>query len=94
MTPSPRHNALSWLHFWCGLICGWTLFLIFISGSLTVFGPKIDAWMRPALRARTTLTPRENAAAAQETLHRIAPDATSGWVILPSEKTPLTRLIW
>ncbi len=68
--------------------------MIFISGSLTVFGPEIDAWMRPALRARTTLTPRENAAAAQETLHRIAPDATSGWVILPSEKTPLARLIW
>ncbi len=94
MTRSPRQAALSWLHTWIGLTCGWVLFLVFLTGSLTVFAPEIDAWMRPALRAQSRLSLSENAAAAQETLRRVAPDATSGWVILPGNEARLTRLIW
>ncbi|WP_437882984.1 PepSY-associated TM helix domain-containing protein [Pseudomonas sp. LRF_L74] len=42
-------QSLSWLHTWSGLIFGWLLFAIFLTGSLAVFDKEIDGWMRPEI---------------------------------------------
>lgn len=36
---------MAWLHTWCGLVCGWLLCAIFLTGSLSVFREPITRWM-------------------------------------------------
>ena len=47
--------SMSWLHTWCGLLCGWLLCAIFLAGSLSVFRDPITHWMKaePILTTNT-----------------------------------------
>jgi uncharacterized iron-regulated membrane protein len=80
-------QSLSWLHTWCGLLLGWVLFAIFLTGTLAVFDKEINWWMQPEL----TQQPIDQAGAAQVAQRWLAtyhPDA-SGWNIsLPTERVP------
>ena len=50
-----RHTQLmNWLHSWSGLLFGWLLFAIFLTGSLTVFDTEITSWMQPELHEITS----------------------------------------
>lgn len=37
------------LHSWCGLLSGWVLFAVCLTGALTVFDTDITYWMQPEL---------------------------------------------
>lgn len=37
------------LHSWCGLLSGWLLFAVCLTGTLTVFDTEITYWMQPEL---------------------------------------------
>jgi len=37
--------SMAWLHTWCGLVCGWLLCAIFLTGTLSVFRAPITRWM-------------------------------------------------
>jgi uncharacterized iron-regulated membrane protein len=41
-------QTMSWLHTWCGLVCGWLLCAIFLTGTLSVFREPITRWMEAA----------------------------------------------
>jgi len=45
-------QSMSWLHTWCGLLLGWMLFAIFLTGTLAVFDKEINWWMQPGHRLR------------------------------------------
>lgn len=47
---------MNWLHSWCGLLFGWLLFAVFLTGTLTVFDTEITAWMQPELHEITSDT--------------------------------------
>jgi len=52
-----RHTQLmNWLHSWSGLLFGWLLFTVFLTGSLTVFDTEITSWMQPELHEITSDT--------------------------------------
>jgi hypothetical protein len=40
---------MNWIHSWSGLLFGWLLFAIFLTGTLTVFDNEISYWMQPEL---------------------------------------------
>ena len=42
--------SMIWLHTWIGLLPGWLLYAIFLTGTLSVFEHEIDTWMQPELR--------------------------------------------
>jgi len=45
-----QHTQLmNWIHSWSGLLFGWLLFAIFLTGALTVFDNEITYWMQPEL---------------------------------------------
>ena len=44
--------AMAWLHTWAGLIVGWVLFAVFVTGTASYYKDDISRWMRPELRAR------------------------------------------
>ena len=40
-------QAMGWLHTWVGLVVGWILFFMFLTGSAGYFDTEIDRWMQP-----------------------------------------------
>lgn len=53
-------QSMAWLHTWAGLIFGWLLFAIFVTGTLAVFDKELDHWMQPEIPA--TEVPQADAA--------------------------------
>jgi len=40
---------MNWIHSWSGLLFGWLLFIVFLTGTLTIFDNEITYWMQPEL---------------------------------------------
>lgn len=88
--------AMRWLHNWSGMVLGWLLFAIFVTGSCGYFRHEITLFMTPELRAlNDTDVPQQLAAQrALDWLGRNAAQADN-WVInLPDEKSPALRVAW
>ncbi|TBU76538.1 PepSY domain-containing protein [Pseudomonas daroniae] len=80
-------QSMAWLHTWAGLIFGWLLFAIFLTGTLAVFDKEIGYWMQPERRAAGV----DQAQAAQVALAYLgetAPQARTWNIGLPSERSP------
>ncbi|BCA56558.1 membrane protein [Nitrospira sp. KM1] len=54
-------QSINSLHSWSGLLSGWVLFAVFLTGTLTVFDNEITAWMQPELQEVTSALMRERA---------------------------------
>lgn len=46
-------QVMNGLHTWVGLLFGWLLFAVFLTGTLTVFDTEITSWMQPELHEVT-----------------------------------------
>jgi DNA-binding IclR family transcriptional regulator len=86
-------QAMAWLHTWAGLIFGWLLFAIFLTGTLAYFKDETSHWMQPEIPARSV--PAETSLAlAQDYLQQQAPGA-SRWIIeLPNAREPALSVRW
>jgi uncharacterized iron-regulated membrane protein len=84
---------MSWLHTWSGLILGWLLFAIFVTGTLSFFKNEFNLWMRPELHG---LPPSDSDVAqrAQAALHEHAPGVSNFIMRLPDERTPAVNVLW
>ena len=40
-------QAMLWLHTWAGLVLGWLLFAIFLTGTLSFFRNELNLWTHP-----------------------------------------------
>nr|WP_211233751.1 PepSY-associated TM helix domain-containing protein [Comamonas composti] len=80
---------MSWLHTWCGLVCGWLLCAIFLTGTLSVFREPITRWMEAAplqLQQPSDLSEAQRRQAlglAEQHLAQHAPDASLWRIQLP-----------
>lgn len=80
-------QKLSWLHTWGGLVFGWLLFAIFLTGTQAVFDKEIDEWMRPEIPAHN-VSQVEAAQRALAYLQANHPDASAWNIGLPTERSP------
>ncbi|MFJ7884494.1 PepSY-associated TM helix domain-containing protein [Pseudomonas sp. NPDC096917] len=80
-------QSMAWLHTWGGLIVGWLLFVIFLTGSLAVFDQEIDNWMHPELPGHS-LTDEQAVERALGYLREHKPDAKQWGISLPYERSP------
>ncbi len=72
---------MAWLHTWTGLVVGWVLYFVFVTGTAGYFYSEIDRWMKPELPMATPyVEPARAVALAQAHLQQRAPDADS-WAI-------------
>lgn len=85
-------QSMSWLHTWSGLLFGWLLFTMFVTGTAAYFNEEITRWMQPELEGRAA--PAEAAQAAIRYLERTAPDAKSWYIAPPGRRTQTTRIFW
>ena len=80
-------QPMSELHTWAGLVLGWVLFAIFLTGTLAVFDKELNWWMQPELRV-TGQSQAEAVQVAEDWL-RANHTGASAWNIgLPSERGP------
>lgn len=79
-------QSMAWLHTWGGLLLGWLLFAIFLTGTLAVFDKEIDGWMRPEVPAYTG-SQQDALQRAVDFLQVRHPDAPSWNINLPTERS-------
>ncbi|MDP1028154.1 PepSY-associated TM helix domain-containing protein [Sphingomonas sp. KR1UV-12] len=91
MSKSLRQSQ-SFLHTWSGMLLGWILFLVFVTGTIAFWREGMNRWMRPEL-ARVE-QPMQVLAATQRFLARKAPDAQSWFITMPSERSPGAQTFW
>lgn len=86
-------QSMSWLHTWSGLIFGWVLFAMFLTGTLSFFRPEITRWMQPEIQAQAAPT-LESVTMAQRYLTEHAPDAKRWFITPPTDREPLIQLLY
>ena len=85
-------QSMAWLHTWSGLVVGWILFAVFVTGTLSYFRPEISQWMRPELRDvhavdRRCFVSRAHAAGTRR-------QRTRWFIVPPNEREPAVRISW
>nr|WP_244285095.1 PepSY-associated TM helix domain-containing protein [Acetobacter persici] len=86
-------GAMTQVHDMAGIFAGWLIYVITLSGTLSVFRPEISLWARPELRAQP-VDPVAATRAAIGWLSQHAPHA-SAWYITPARaRAPFSWAAW
>ncbi|SMC50015.1 PepSY-associated TM helix domain-containing protein [Sporomusa malonica] len=86
-------QSMSELHTWAGLVFGWLLFAIFLTGTLSVFEPELTHWMQPSLRSNQ-VQPIQALSSAELKLRQLAPQADTWTIALPQNRKPDLEIGW
>ncbi|MBB5724579.1 putative iron-regulated membrane protein [Sphingomonas endophytica] len=90
MTRSLR-QSMAWIHSWLGLLAGWILFAMFLTGTASYFRPEITRWMQPELPMNRTA----GDVAAQSAVAQLSRDGIRDqqWFIqLPNDRDVVTHV--
>lgn len=75
---------MAWLHSWVGLLAGWVLFFVFLTGTFGYVNVEVDRWMRPERPMPAAAPPpAESLGLAERRLLDVAPEAESWVIVLP-----------
>ena len=87
---------MGWLHNWLGLLLGWLLFVIFVTGSFGYYRHEVTLMMTPELHDLAAVqVPQVDAAQrGVEWLSANASGAEEWGILLPDEKSPALRVSW
>lgn len=82
-------QCMAWLHTWTGLVVGWVLFFVFVTGTAGYFAYEIDRWMRPELplAGMASQVPTEKAVALAQTYLQAHAQGAQDWSVqLPGQR--------
>ncbi len=87
-------KAMTPVHTWGGLVLGWVMFFIFVTGTLGYFDTEIDRWTRPEV-PRQQMSVEQAVETAVTRLSAVAPNADH-WTIGPpgSRDFPNLYISW
>lgn len=83
---------MSWLHTWAGLVAGWILFAVFLTGTLSYFQHEISRWMQPELKP--VISAELAMEQAQHYLQNHGADADNWIITVPGQRGLTTNLFW
>jgi uncharacterized iron-regulated membrane protein len=86
-------QSMAWLHTWSGLVVGWVLFAIFVTGTASYYRTEISQWMRPELTDAAS-DPVAAATRAGTFLQKTMADAAGWSVRLPNAENPAVEVYW
>lgn len=89
-------QSMSWLHTWVGLVAGWVLYFVYLTGTLGYLDREIDYWMTPERPYfEQPGTQQQQLAVAQRHLQQVAPQAAS-WNIqlIGGREAPSLEVSW
>ncbi|MFT3805179.1 MAG: PepSY-associated TM helix domain-containing protein [Burkholderiaceae bacterium] len=88
-------QTMSALHTWTGLLVGWILFAMFLTGSVSYFKDELSQWMRPELPpAATVPDAAEVAPLIVDHLSRVAAGSPQWSFSLPEDRNPVVQAFW
>ena len=90
MNGNLRQN-MAWIHGWLGLIAGWILFAMFLTGTASYFRPEITRWMQPEV-ASTPVPATTAARSAVAYLQTVGADDAAWYISLPDARDPVTHV--
>ncbi|WP_434557002.1 PepSY-associated TM helix domain-containing protein, partial [Stenotrophomonas lactitubi] len=93
--PRGIRQTMSDLHIWVGLLAGWILYAMFLTGTASYFRDEISRYTRPEINTPQAL-PAAADIATRLTSHVLAnaPAVTQINITLPSERTPWASAMW
>jgi uncharacterized iron-regulated membrane protein len=86
--------SMAWLHTWCGLVFGWVLFGVMLTGAVSVFYGEITYWLTPEIRGGLHPDPGRAMALGFDYLQAHAPKSRMWRVTLPTTREPAIKLSW
>lgn len=86
-------QAMAWLHTWAGLVFGWLLFAIFLTGTLSYFKDEISHWAQPEIPVRA-VDAQASLAQAQTYLEANAGHSPRWFISLPDAREPALSVMW
>ena len=90
-------QSMAWLHAWSGLVVGWVLFAVFVTGTASYYKTEISRWMQPELRAAEAPGPEALAAAVERGVAymQVHAQGARAWFITPPRpEKPVVELFW
>ena len=88
-------QSMSDLHTWVGLLLGWVLYAMFLTGTVSYFKDELSQWARPEL---ARLTERPDAAVVAQRfadgIDKIAPGTSQWSVRLPDDRNNSAYAFW
>lgn len=88
-------QTMAGLHSWVGLLMGWLLYAMFLTGTVSYFRAEISQWMRPEVPAQPL---RFDAAVVTQrvlaSLATLAPQASQWSIDLPDARTGTASAAW
>lgn len=87
-------QSMAWLHTWSGLVVGWLLLAIFLTGTASYYRGEITAWMHPEIEAASPASEPDSLRQAMAWLQDRAPEAGAWLIDLPTERLPVTQVMW
>ncbi|MCJ2188820.1 PepSY-associated TM helix domain-containing protein [Novosphingobium beihaiensis] len=82
-------QTMAWLHTWVGLVAGWVLFFVFVTGTTGYFQQEITRWMEPERPLEVAPAPYDSSelvGLAMQRLEQVAPVAASWSITLPHQE--------
>jgi uncharacterized iron-regulated membrane protein len=89
-------QSMAWLHTWLGVLSGWVLYFMFVTGTAGYLDTEIDRWMRPELpAAQWPLSQDAAIGQAHDFLQAQAGDAPRWTITLPLDRNdPFLQVSW
>lgn len=84
-------QSMAWIHGWLGLLAGWILFAMFLTGTASYFRPEITQWMQPEFRS-VPVSAAQASRTATRYMQRVGADDVQWFVYLPDARTSATRI--
>ncbi|MEJ2804371.1 PepSY-associated TM helix domain-containing protein [Comamonadaceae bacterium PP-2] len=93
--PPGIRQTMSDLHIWTGLLVGWILYAMFLTGTVSYFREEISAWMRPELSAaRAVDAPAVTQRMVDAMGAHHAPTSSQWNIGLPTARNPVVNGYW
>ena len=88
-------QTMAGLHTWAGLLAGWLLFAMFLTGTVSFFKDELSGWMRPELPLQSQVPdPALTAQRVTDELSRIAAGSPQWGMRLPDQRNGTVSTFW
>ena len=89
-------QSMAWLHTWVGLLLGWLLYFIFVTGTAGYVDTEIDRWMQPELPVAGQHTDvAQTLESGLQRLGQVAPEASRWFITLGGDRdNPYPSISW
>lgn len=92
---SSLRPRMAWLHTWVGLLAGWILYAMFLTGSVSYFREELTQWMHPEIPAlAATPDVLRTTQHGMQMLQEIAPDNARWTIELPDARGNAAYAAW